>query len=381
MRRRGGLHKFRNAVARDTRPQKWGGDPSGNAILTLSRYNHAMLSTKAYMLLALAGSGFFSVLQAGTIDSIYAFGDSLSDVGNIYAYTSVNTPPAYPAAPYVNGQFSNGNVWVQDLAGGLGLGPLTPSLLGGTDYAVGGAETSVTPFNLPTSSAGSDLLTGQLPLFESTHATADPNALYTIWIGSNDLNGIFTNATSAQYGSDIGLVAGNIDTAISALAGLGAKNFLVLTVADLGHFPGVLALGPTVSAEASALTAAFDTTLVNGSGPVPSLSALAAADGIDISVLNTYALFDEIAANPSAYGLTNVTQPCLTGEVNYSGGIPCATPNQYLFWDTDHPTAAGHEVVANAALSVVTPEPSSISFIAVGMLGLVIFCRRCCQTQ
>jgi len=136
-----------------------------------------LCNTKAYMLLALAGSGFFSVLRAGTIDAIYAFGDSLSDVGNIYAYSSVNTPPAYPAAPYVNGQFSNGNVWVQDLAGDLGLAPLTPSLLGGTDYAVGGAETSVTPFNLPTSAAGSDLLTAQLPLFESAHATADPNAL------------------------------------------------------------------------------------------------------------------------------------------------------------------------------------------------------------
>jgi phospholipase/lecithinase/hemolysin len=341
-----------------------------------------MLSnTKAYMLLALAGSGFFSVLRAGPVDAIYAFGDSLSDVGNIYAYTSVNTPPAFPAAPYVNGQFSNGNVWVQDLAGDLGLGPLTPSLLGGTDYAVGGAETSVTPFNLPTSSAGSDLLTAQLPLFESAHATADPNALYTIWIGSNDLNGIFTNATPAQYGSDIGLVAGNIDTAISALAGRGAKNFLVLTVPDLGLFPGVLALGHTVSAEASALTATFNTTLVNGSGPVPSLSALAAADGIHISVLNTYALLDQIAATPSAYGLTNVTQPCLTGEVNYSGGTPCATPNQYFFWDTDHPTAAGHEVVANAAVSVVAPEPGSISLIAAGMLGLVIFRRRCCQTR
>lgn len=83
-----------------------------------------MLSnTKAYMLLALAGSGFFSVLQAGTIDAIYAFGDSLSDVGNIYAYTSVNTPPAYPASPYVNGQFSNGNVWVQDLAGSWPVSP------------------------------------------------------------------------------------------------------------------------------------------------------------------------------------------------------------------------------------------------------------------
>jgi len=208
-----------------------------------------------------------------------------------------------------------------------------------------------------------------------------PTRFYTIWIGSNDLNGIFTNATPAQYGSDIGIVAGNIDTATSALAGLGAKNFLILTAPDLGRFPGVLALGPTVSAEASALTATFDTTLVNGSGPVPSLSALAAAAGIDISVLNTYALFDEISANPSAYGLTNVTQPCLTGEVNYSGGIPCAAPNQYLFWDTDHPTAAGQEVVADAALSVVIPEPNSISLIAVGMLGLGIFRRRYRQAR
>src|SRR5215831_2791594 len=117
------------------------------------------------IILALAGGGFFSVLEAGPIDAIYAFGDSLSDVGNIYAYTSVAAPPAFPAAPYVNGQFSNGNVWVQDLAHDLGLAPLIPSLLGGTDYAFGGAETSVTPFNLPASTAGSDLLTGQLPSF------------------------------------------------------------------------------------------------------------------------------------------------------------------------------------------------------------------------
>ncbi|HEY6343203.1 MAG TPA: SGNH/GDSL hydrolase family protein [Bryobacteraceae bacterium] len=209
--------------------------------------------------------------------------------------------PGYPAAPYVNGQFSNGNVWVQDLAKDLGLAPLTPSLLGGTDYAVGGAETSVTPFNLPTSSAASDLLTGQLPLFESAHATADPNALYTIWIGSNDLTGIATNATPTQYSSDVDIVAGNIDTAINTLAGLGAKNFLILTVSDLGLFPGVTAAGPGAGAEGSALSAAFDSTLVNGSGSIPSLSALAEADGIHLSVLDTYALFDVIGGG--RYGI------------------------------------------------------------------------------
>jgi phospholipase/lecithinase/hemolysin len=329
-----------------------------------------------YMLLTLAGGSFFSVLRASPIDAIYAFGDSLTDVGNIYAYTSVATPPAFPAAPYVNGQFSNGNVWVQDLAKDLGLAPLTPSLLGGTDYAWGGAETSVEPWNLPTSAAGSDLLTGQLPMFEAAHATADPNALYTIWIGSNDLNAIVENSTSAQYTTDIGTVVGNIDTAIDTLAGLGAKDFLILTVPDLGLFPGVTAGGPADSALGSALSAELDSTLVNGSGSIPSLSALAAADGIHLSVLDTYALFDQIVANPAAYGLTNVTQPCLTGEVNYSGGTPCATPNQYLFWDPDHPTAAGHEIIADAALPLVTPEPGSISLVAVGMLGLVIVRRR-----
>src|SRR5580698_9556241 len=161
------------------------------------------------VLLARAGKGFFSILQAGPIDGIYAFGDSLSDVGNIYAATSVPGPPI-PAPPYFNGQFSNGNVWVQDLATDLGLAPLTPSLLGGTDYAYGTGETGVTSFN--TSAPTADLLgaTGQLAQFQAVHATADPNALYTIWIGADDLSDILANASPAQYSSDIGTVAGNI---------------------------------------------------------------------------------------------------------------------------------------------------------------------------
>ena len=66
---------------------------------------------------------------AGGVDALYAFGDSLSDVGNIFAATG----GVGPGAPYANGQFSNGPVWVQDLAGDLGLAPLKPSLAGGTD--------------------------------------------------------------------------------------------------------------------------------------------------------------------------------------------------------------------------------------------------------
>ena len=74
---------------------------------------------------------------------------------------------------------------------GLGLAPLTPSLLpGGTDFAYGTGETGVTSFN--TSNPATDLLGagGQLAQFQAVHPVADPNALYTIWIGSNDLTDI-----------------------------------------------------------------------------------------------------------------------------------------------------------------------------------------------
>jgi hypothetical protein len=49
-----------------------------------------------------------------------------------------------PLAAHV---FSNGPVWVQDLSVDLGLGTLSPSLAGGTDFAFGGAETGNTPQN------------------------------------------------------------------------------------------------------------------------------------------------------------------------------------------------------------------------------------------
>jgi len=330
------------------------------------------LSYRAVSMLPVSLFFAIGVAQAGPVSpysAIYAFGDSLSDVGN--AYTA--TLGAEPAAPYANGQFSNGPVWVQDLATGLGLAPLKPSLLGGTDFAVGGAETGTTPVH--TATVG-DLLgpLGQITAFQTLNPTANPNALYTIWIGANDLESIPVGSTTPQVAADIAAMVGNIETAIGTLAGDGAKNFLILTVPDLGKTPEATATGPLGAATASAVSAGFDTALAS------SVTALGTADGLNLKVLDTYSLIDEIVANPGLFGFTNVDSACLTGAVNFAGGTPCAATmaaqDQYLFWDQQHPTAAGHALVADAALAIVTPEPASLALMGTALCGFFLFRRR-----
>jgi outer membrane lipase/esterase len=316
------------------------------------------LSGRSFFAACLFAAVAVSSANADSFDAIYTFGDSLSDAGNAYLASG----GTIPGAPYSNGRFSNGNVWVQDVAAAYGLpAAATPSLAGGTDYAVGGA--------LSGSANPGDLLTpvnGQLAAYQAAHPIGDPNGLYMIWIGSDDLRAILAGSPTS-----LASVIGNIDFAITSLASTGAKNFLVVTAPDLGKTPEAIATGPVGVAAATGLSSLFDTGLAG------SVNGLAAADGLNLKVLDAFGLLDSITANPGAYGLTDATDPCLIGEVNYSGGTACANPNQYLFWDQIHPTAAGQAIVAQAALQAV-PEPGALTLMlgAMSALGVVVVRKR-----
>jgi outer membrane lipase/esterase len=122
------------------------------------------------------------------------------------------------------------------------------------------------------------------------------------------------------------------------------------------------------------LAGAFDTALVN------SAVALANLHSLHLSILDSYSLVDAIVANPALYGFTDVSHPCVTGAVNYVGGTACAATtaaqNQFLFWDALHPTAAAHAIIAADALTVVTPEPATVSLISTGLLAMGLVFRR-----
>jgi outer membrane lipase/esterase len=87
---------------------------------------------------------------------LYIFGDSLSDSGNNAVVLAPNVTPVpiagnsfIPTYPYASGRYTNGQTWAQTLASALGVNA-NPSLLGGADYAFGGAQTGpATPNALP----------------------------------------------------------------------------------------------------------------------------------------------------------------------------------------------------------------------------------------
>lgn len=102
----------------------------------------------AAVTIACAGLCGTSALAAAPFTGLYVFGDSLSDNGNnLLAFGGATGGPVVPTAtwvptfPYDSGVYSNGPVWVNSFAAGLGLAPFAaPSFLGGGDYAAGGAK-------------------------------------------------------------------------------------------------------------------------------------------------------------------------------------------------------------------------------------------------
>ena len=297
-------------------------------------------------------------LRAGAaFDRLYVFGDSISDVGNVQTITSGLAPlvPPTPGPYYFNGRYSNGQNFIDTVSAGLGLGPVVPSVLGGSNYAHGGALATGTP--PPTSLVVQDI-DDQVSQYLAAHPVGSPTALYVVYAGSND---VITDPSSGAA------AAASIATSIGRLYDAGARHVLAPNLPLLGIVPRNNG-NPALAAAADAATAQFNVALA------ASLDRLESEKpGLSLYRPDVAGLFGDIVADPAAFGLTNVTRPAAPGlqigDQTYNTSLIVPNPDQYLFWDDLHPSRAGHALLGRAALAAV-PEPSHLAALALGGLAL-----------
>lgn len=326
---------------------------------------------------------------------LVVFGDSLADNGNVFAATG-NPPP-----PYFQGVFSNGPVWADLVAQSLGI----PQV----NLAHGGALTGLTnvgnPPN-PTGGTGSIFDVGPLPgvlaqlnTYIGTAGQADPNALYVIFAGGNDFLQLSRDpALLGAYGATIGLdplspsFAGDIGLrilldgldnltslsplvfqggatlipagAVPQLYQLGARNIMVVGLPDLSVTPSVLgieAVAPGTQANFLGIVENYNSFLA---GRLATLRQV--FPDLNLMSFDAAGLQRELLADPASFGFTNTTDSCIDVLCFLD---PTMDPNEFLFYDSIHPTGPVHAifadrietaaVMATAAFTPGTPAPAA----------------------
>jgi len=314
------------------------------------------------------------VADAQSFNQFIGFGDSAIDSGWYFTHphdTNANLEALYKASQAIGGGIATtpgGPMNSTVLASLFGLTAIPVGGPGGTNYAAGGAA-NTTYMNYST--LAPTTVSQTQSYFAANGGIANPNALYLISSGGNDINGAICQggvcgASAAQMATTS---AADLVGALAQLHAAGAR-YLVVTIL-YGAAPGANA-----NTALSQTFATYTHALYGG---------LAAA-GINFVPVSGKVIADAVGFNSALFGITN-TQPGST--VTHQGGA-CVNPNPgngsngtiasawspycttlvapnaqqtYLFADNEHYSAAGQLIEADYAYSLIV-APQEISYLA-----------------
>ena len=281
-----------------------------------------------------AATAIAGAASAQSYNRLVVFGDSLSDNGNLYAVTGGAAPTS---PPYYQGRFSNGPVFTELLGFNAGRYAAGAPVTGSINYAFGGSRTDTV------ATPGPGMRT-QLAAYLGAGGTFGPNDLVSILGGANNIfQRVPVSAVSANPTGDmlpvVQAAAADINFLVDTVASRGAGTVLVTNLPRLGITPQ-FNQGPGAAAAPLADYAGqqFNAALLTN------LTATAALrPDTNIIMMDLYKISDTLKADPGRFGLSNATDAC------FNGVTVCANPGSYLYWDSVHPTAAGHQLISALA--------------------------------
>jgi phospholipase/lecithinase/hemolysin len=258
---------------------------------------------------------------ASAYSALVAFGDSYTDTGN-----APSSPPSY-----WNGRFSNGPLWIEDLSPMLGF-----SYDAGNNYAVSGSE--------------SDELGLQISRFPGT---SDPNVLFAIWSGNNDFgNHLNLGTDDSAWTTRINGTVSSLMTASDLLYQKGARQIVLFNQIDLTRVPYIL--NSYSSSFRNYILGKIQLFNAQLASAIPGL--LSSHPGLQVYLVDAYSDLNNILNNYPSLGFTKanvgaINDPSLT---DYSFSGPGAN---YVFWDSQHPTAKMHGLIGGWVTAVLPPPP------------------------
>lgn len=309
---------------------------------------------------AMLAALFAAPVGAVPISSLVVFGDSNVDIGR--ADDPVPGDGAFPPPNTVAGRSSDGPILPEFVSERVGV----PQ----DNYAFGGATTGTV--NIVGLLGNPDLLpTGTLSQIDEFEArlgggSADPDALYLVWAGSNDLvfeddfSAILDKADQAEVDQAIDGALANLATAATRLTDLGAQNIVLTTRTprpDLSDAPS-----PSAETDPDELNDAAGRQL--NAGIAELVGELGTSLASDVSLFDDYALIRDVIDASGSNGFEAYSDDPSQFCVNR------ADCSDLINFDAAHKTSAVHSVLADAFIARydLEPLPAPIPLPASGLL-------------
>lgn len=274
-------------------------------------------------------------VQATSPKSLVVFGDSFSDIGNMYYLFGEPSDDPW----FTQGRIGDGPSWSDYLADYYKHIPyMEPSWSGGSNYAQGGADSTFGDGVWGLGSTGQQV--AQF-LTDTGRITGAGNVLFAIWVGANDYLG------SGE--TDVSVPTDNIAEQVSMLVEAGAVHLLVVNMPPLGLTPDGLAGGGfnglnIPSDELNLLSIEHNEALLTAIAEVKCSYPSAKFYHVDV-----HQLMLDVLNDPDAYGFLNVTDPAFDFGIYDIAG----DPDTSLWWDGLHFTSRFHSLLAERMAKVV----------------------------
>ncbi len=304
------------------------------------------MSKKLYFLIIFAV--LFNPLTAKASDysELVVFGDSLSDTGNL-AFLG-----AFDEYPHYKKRLSDGPLIVDRIAESLKLSSKSSEHLMrknlGYNFAVSGGSII---------GEGAGKLELQINAYlNKENQKADPDALYFLMIGGNDIIGLSAGITDQTAANEyIKNVVSTFRTQLNRLVSSGARSFLITNVPNIGSLPTAYALkgfDENIVDRATAYTQAYNDLLYD--------ELMKHKDRKDISfgLYDFYSDFEYLRNNYQEFGFRSSTSACLEGF--YLIIKPeCAEYgfDSSVFFDGIHLTAKASSLIVSQLLKKLPAKP------------------------